>query len=713
MAKEEAALRNWTAFTRAYSTDHQDWLELAERCNDFYLGKQWDSEDAARLREENRPYLTLNQILQVVNAVRGHYSTTRADVVFKPKKGGATSDVAQTLTRLFDGILDANDFAAKEARVFEDGLIEDRGYFDVRISFDENVLGEVEIKTLDPRTVVLDPDAQEYDPSTWSEVFVTRWMSPEDLELYYGKKAKDRVLAVAATMDTFGERSMRFDTFGGDFPHTGLSSFPDDEKAIRSVRVIERQYRRMAKRREFVDLATGEARPVPETWDEERIEAVKLQYNLVTRERMVKRIRWTVSADSVTIFDDWSPYDHFTVVPYFPMFRRGNPSGLVRHMLDPQEQLNKIESQVLHVINTTANSGWVLEAGSLVNMTEDELEERGAETGLVLVHGKGRSAPQKIKPNTMPTGLEAYSGKALSYIQSIPGVAALLGQMPSPEVSGVALQSSQNRALLGLQVCFDNLDVTRGLLAKVVLNLIQKFYTEGRVYSVLDWRNPEQTQEEVAINQEIAGEIVNNVTLGEYFVQVSSAPARDTFEDTQFAQAIELRNAGVMIPDHHVIAASHLAGKRQIAEEVKNLQGLGEPNEMQQMQAQLQMQIAQLSVEEAAAKVAKIQAEAAALQAKAQTMVAGEQREMQVEAARLDLEAQRLKADLAKKAADLQTKIELAQVHTGTKQQLTRYTTLMKDQMQERKLNADAEKQNRQLIGQQIADQLNQAAVQN
>lgn len=691
MAKDSVALRNWNAFNRAYSTDHQDWLDMAERCNDFYLGKQWDSEDAAALRADGRPYLTLNQIMQVVNAVRGHYSTTRADITFKPKKGGATEDVANTLTRLFDSIMDENDFGARESRVFEDGLIEDRGYFDVRMGFDENVLGEVQITTLDPRTVVIDPDAQEYDPSTWSEVFITRWMSPDDVELYYGKAMRDKVLAVAATGDTFGQQSLRYDTFGGNFPHSGVSD-PEDEKMIRAVRIVERQYRRMAKQREFVDLTTGEARPVPENWDEERIQAVKSAYNLVIRDRMVKKIRWTVSCDAVTIYDDWSPYDHFTVVPYFPMFRRGNPSGLVRHMLDPQEQLNKIESQVLHVINTTANSGWILEAGSLVNMTEDELEERGAETGLVLVHGKGRSAPQKIKPNVMPTGLEAYSGKAMQYIQTIPGVASLLGQMPSSEVSGVALQSSQNRALLGLQVVFDNLDHTRKILAKCVLSLIQKFYTEARVYMVTDWRDPAMSQEQVAINQQVAGEIVNNVTLGEYFVEVSSAPARDTFEDTQFAQAIELRNAGVAIPDYHVIASSHLAGKRQIAEEVRNLQGMGEPNEMQQMQAQLQMQQAQLAIEELAAKVAKLQAEAQQYQAKAATLVAGEQREAQTTMAKLELEAKKVQTDLAKKAADLQTKLELAQVHTGTKSELTRYTSLMKDAQVDRKIMADLQK---------------------
>ena len=53
-----------------------------------------------------------------------------------------------------------------------------------------------------------------------------------------------------------------------------------------------------------------------------------------------------------------------------------------------QEQLNKISSQELHIVNTTANSGWIVESGSLSGMTADDLEEHGAETGLVLEYNE-------------------------------------------------------------------------------------------------------------------------------------------------------------------------------------------------------------------------------------------------------------------------------------------------------------------------------------
>lgn len=684
---------NWTAFWRAYNASgHEAWLTTAQKCDDFYIhGKQWDEALKQELEADGRPALTFNEILRVVNAVRGHYTTARADITFKPKRGAATADQATLLTKLTDSILEANDYASVEEQVFMDGIIEDRGYFDVRISYEENVLGEVQIKALDPREVVIDPDAKEYDPDTWNEVFIDRWMTPNDIEVFYGKEKRQSLEALAAGNDTYGDRSMRFNTFG-----ESTQAYPIDhvdDKELRSIRVIERQYRKLAMVREFVDLVTGETRPVPEHWSEDRVQFASKAFGLALRKRMVRRVRWTVTADKVVLFDDWSPYDHFTVVPYFPMFRRGRPSGIVRHLLDPQEQLNKVESQILHVVNTTANSGWMLEAGSLVNMDEQTLEQCGAETGLVLVYGKNRPKPEKIQPNQIPTGLENYAAKSATYVQNIAGAAGLLGLAPDAEVSGVVLDRAMSKALVGIQVFFDHLDKSRRIVGRRILECIQKFYTEPRVYRVTDWRDPEQPQEEVAINQEVAGEILNNVTLGEFDVVASSAPARDTFEETQFAEALQLREAGVMIPDHHIILASHLAGKRQIAEEVKQLQGLGEPTEAQLMLQELELRRTMAEIGKLEGEIANLQAQAQKAQAQAQTEVAAEQREMFDVVKRYEMEAARLIADLKKKADDLANKLQLAQLHAGAKDALTRYTTLSKGMQQERKLDADFERE--------------------
>jgi hypothetical protein len=126
----------------------------------------------------------------------------------------------------------------------------------------------------------------------------------------------------------------------------------------------------------------------------------------------MKKVRWTVTADTVVLHDDWSPYDHFTLVPYFPYWRRGKPFGMVRNLISPQEQLNKISSQELHIVNTTANSGWVVESGSLTGMTADDLEEHGAETGLVLEYNRGSTPPAKIQAKSYSYRFRSNSFKS-------------------------------------------------------------------------------------------------------------------------------------------------------------------------------------------------------------------------------------------------------------------------------------------------------------
>src|SRR5690606_33433114 len=54
----------------------------------------------------------------------------------------------------------------------------------------------------------------------------------------------------------------------------------------------------------------------------------------------IRRIRWTVTTQNVVLHDDWSPYDHFTVIPFFPIFRRGSTIGMVDNLEGPQELLN-------------------------------------------------------------------------------------------------------------------------------------------------------------------------------------------------------------------------------------------------------------------------------------------------------------------------------------------------------------------------------------
>ena len=626
----QLARDQWNAYTRARDNGHQDYIAVAKRCDAFYRGEQWDAADLSTLDDQGRPALTINTILPTINTVLGEQSTRRAEVTFKPK-GRGKQEIADTLTKLFLQISDNNKMDWIEAQVFSDGLIQDRGWFDVRIDFDDHIQGEVRITAKDPLDVLIDPDAKDYDPRTWNEVYETRWMSLDEIEEIYGQKKADQLRITVEQGSALGTDSVEYeevrygDTYSGVEYQQGNTVNPEEQRALRSVRVIERQYYRLKECMFFVDSVTGDMRQVPYNWTKKKRESFADQFGLEILTKLVRKVRWTVTADLVVLHDDWSPYDHFTLVPYFPFWRRGRPFGMVRNLISPQEQLNKISSQELHIVNTTANSGWIVETGSLSGMDADDLEEHGAETGLVLEFNRGSNPPAKIPPNQIPTGLDRISQKAALNIKSISGISDAMLGTDSPEVSGVAIRAKQNRGSLMIQVPLDNLAKTRQYLAEKILSLVQAYYTEERVVQIVNESDPMKGSEPMVVNQTgPEGEIINDLTLGEYDVVIATSPARDNFDEMQFAEALQLREVGVPIPDDIIVDYSHLSRKGEVAQRIRAMQGTEPPSEaeaqLQQFQAEASITQIQLEVAKLEAEVMKIQSEAELNVAKAEEM---------------------------------------------------------------------------------------------
>lgn len=665
--EHEIASSQWDRYVRARDNGHLDYIELAKKCDAFYRGDQWAMEDIATLDAEGRPALTINTILPTVNTVLGEQSSRRADVKFKPRKGG-DEDVANTLTKVFMQVADNNKLDWVEQQVFSDGLILDgRGYFDVRVDFSDSVEGEIRITAKDPLDILIDPDAKEYDPKSWNEVFETKWMTLDDIEEMYGKDKAEALRFIAENGNSFGRDSVEYEeTRYGDIDtredFLGAQIPGEDEyRNVKALRVIERQHRKLTRCEYYVDPLTGDQRQVPEAWGDRKAKKFAKDHNLSIISKMKKKVRWTVTCDQVVLHDDWSPYDDFTVVPYFAYFRRGKPFGMVRNLLSPQEQLNKIASQELHIVNTTANSGWLVESGSLVGMNADDLEEHGAETGLVLEYARGTTPPVKIQPNQIPTGLDRISQKAASNIKAISGINDSMLGTDSAEVSGIAIQAKQNRGTIMIQVPLDNLGKTRQYLAEKTLNLIQRFYTEERLIQITNEEDPMKPREPMIVNQMTPeGRIVNDLTLGEYDVVISTAPARDSFDEMQFAEAISLRSAGVAIPDDAIIEYSHLSKKAELAKRIRMITGVEqspEQMEMTAMQQQLAMQELQLGIEKIGAEIQKLQSEAAVNMAEVQDTA-----EIAPQ-----LKMMELQSEMRQKEMELQLRRELADLTNQTR----------------------------------------------
>lgn len=606
----ELATKTWNRYVWCRDNGHSTYMEKHDKCDAFFRGDQWDRVDLMKLRAVQRPALTINKIISTLSTVMGEQIFNRNEIAFRPRNRAA-QNVSETLTKVFKQISDNNQLDWKRSDMFADGIIGSRGFLDVRLSFTDSMQGEVVIDKLNPKNVIIDPDAEDYDPDTWGEVIVTKWLTADDIAVLYSKEDAELLRNQTNSYFPYGYDSIysRRDRFGEpSHPSYGVM----DNTLLRNIRVIDRQHRVLTNQKFFFDPRTGDLRTVPEGWDRNRIAAVVEQRGFTVVPRLVRRIRWTVVADNVVLHDDWSPYEHLTVVPYFPYFRHGRTIGLVENLLGPQELLNKVSSQELHVVNTTANSGWKVKAGALTNMSVEELEQRGAQTGLVIEVNE-MDAAEKIQPNQTPSGLDRISYKAEEHIKSISNVSDSMQGFDREDVAARAIQTKRQAGATNLAKPLDSLIRSDYILARNVLALVQEFYTEERLITITKDRMTGESEQVVVNEATPEGTIANDLTIGEYDVIVSSAPVRESLEDSQFEQAVQLRELGVQLPDSVLIESSRLQRKTEI---LKQMQG-DKDSEEGRRRAELEQRSQEAEVSKVEGEAAVKHADAALKQAKA------------------------------------------------------------------------------------------------
>ena len=544
------ATKIWNRYSWARDNGHSRYVLKADLCERHFAGDQWDLADKARLTLIRRPALTINKILGTVGNVLGEQIANRSEIAFRPRNG-STTETADVLNKVFKQIADANQLDWKRSDMFADGIIGSRGYIDIRLDYNDQMQGEVRYDLLNPKNVIPDPDGDQYDPDTWGEVFVTKWVTADDIALLYNKEDAEYLRNRGSSAFMYGYDSIEAnrDRFGDRINYGwGQNGGYDESNVQRNIRLIERQYRELDVQKHFVETETGDMRPIPKDFDRNRIAFFVDKFGFKIVKKLVRRIKWVVIADDVVLHDEWSPYKHFTPVPYFPHFRRGVTIGLVENLTGPQELLNKVTSQELHVLNTTANSGWKVKAGVLTNMSIEELEQRGSETGLVLEVSE-LDGIEKITPNATPQGLDRMSFKAEESIKSISGVSDSMQGFDREDVAAKAIQEKKKSGSTNLVKPLDNLVRTDFFIARNTLDLVQEHYTEARILTVLKDSMTGET-EDVGINQvdQKTGAIINDLMLGEFGVVITSVPHKETLEDSRSTRRSRCANSASRSP---------------------------------------------------------------------------------------------------------------------------------------------------------------------
>lgn len=634
----ELARDQYDNYRYCYDNGHDDWIAVAKVCFDFWRGNHWSPADRARLTREGRPALTLNVVESLIRSMKGIHRALRNDVRFAPVDNAPPDGArAQDLVWLHVQALNQLDFL--ESEVFEKGLIMGRSYYDVRVNFDENMRGQCEITSPRSQDVILDPSIDTYDTKKWPQFFKRRWVSYHDIAALYGKAAADEI-GHATIPDWYEYEDAFMSQRMGDLPYYKDENGP--LKLRRGHLLLERQYREMAMKEMFIDVDTGDVSEVPESWERNKVADVLAKTpGLSTTRRRVETIKWTVTAGRIVLHKADSPYKNLTIVPFFPSFVDGVTMGAVQSLIDPQQLFNKITSQELHIINTTANSGWKVKTGALKNMTVEELEQVGARSGFVAELDDINNM-EKITPNATPQGHDRLSFKADQIMRSLSGVSNQARGFAREDVAGEAIIENQAAQEINFAGWLGNLHRTKQMLACSVQDCVQAYYDDTRKLTISSGSIYRPQFQEVTINEpQPDGSVAYDVTKGKYTTVLVPAPTRNNLSEQDFKTLVMLRKElGVQIPDALMLELSPAANKAQIIQSItqdsNEVAAEQRAAEAQTQQAELAKVVAAAKKEEAAALLNQARAEKFAVEAASDPDAAYERIEM----ARIELDRQ-------------------------------------------------------------------------
>jgi hypothetical protein len=261
--------------------------------------------------------------------------------------------------------------------------------------------------------------------------------------------------------------------------------------------------------------------------------------------RPTRRVRWTTMVGDIIVYDDWSPYENLTIVPFFPYWRRGKTRGMVDDLIDPQREVNKRRSSEVDILTRVAHSGWLWHENSMREEEKEKIEQHGGAPGINIEwRGSSEMKPERIEPGSMPTAIRELEQAATLDLKEIAGINdSALGQVDRVQ-SGRAIEGRQRQSILGAESYFDNMRRTKRLLGLKKVEVIQNHYTEPRLLRI---QGEGSQWSWIGVNQRQAtGEILNNLTIGKYEVTTDETPLSATWMNAQFEEMMLMIEKGLL-----------------------------------------------------------------------------------------------------------------------------------------------------------------------
>jgi hypothetical protein len=574
--KINEVIKFWRLVNDADSTNRAEALMDVK----FAAGDQWPVEIQNSRNLESRPCLTINKIDAYIRQVTNQQRMQRPRIKVHPVNNLADYKIAQVIEGITRHIeVNSNADTAYDT-AFDYAVRMGWGYWRVNTkyvsetSFDQ----EIYIDTIDnPFTVYFDPNSILPDGSDAERCLITTVMD---------KKVFRENYPGADDGANFQQRSTGDDT---------ASWLTKEDIRVAEYFYIERE------RAKLYLLSDGTSGFADSDNFFARVEASGLTV-VDERDSFRKAVKW-IKCTAMEILEEktWAG-KYIPVVPCYGaqviIDDKRKKYGLVRFAKDPQRMYNFWRTSMTESVALAPKAKWLLAEGQDEGH-ENEWAMANIKSTPVLrykqkdIEGQPAPAPTRLQPEPPPTGIMEAAGAISADLQMVLGVLDP-NQLPSGNISGKALMGQQNQVDLSNFHFYDNMTRSIRQTGKIILDLIPKIYDTERVMRIIGSDGqPDMT----TINQANAiGEVLNDVTVGEYDVVMDTGPGFQTKRQQAVESMMPLLtgNAELFnIAGDLVFRNMDFPGADVIADRLAAMNPLANIDEQSDIPPEVQMRLAQ------------------------------------------------------------------------------------------------------------------------
>lgn len=518
-----------------------------------------------------------NRVKRVCSMITGHQRKNRKSTIVVPVEADDEKASSQNSKLLFHTMKGA-DFDEIHSDCFDKGTVTTGlafSYLWMDYSKDP-ICGDPRLDCVSATSMLVDPQFRKKDCSDANFLWYRRMLSPQALKAIIPVDMHEYLEHISKS----GARDGKFNQMAEAYNYSLTELLSYDEYWYKDFRDATF----------LIDPQAGLSREWTGSKEEMR-DFLSYFPHVRVKKYQVPTVKLAISVQGKPIYDGPNPLkiDRYPFTPYLGYYEPDIPdyawrvSGVVRNLRDSQFLYNRRKITELDILESQVNSGMKYKPSSLVD--PEDAYKKGQGKGIAMRLEADMNDVQEIQPPSIPPSMMQMSEMLGREIMEISGVNEELLGSANDDKAGVLAMLRQSAGVTTLQGLFDNADFAQKNTGEIMLEVIQKNFTKGKIQRIL--------------NEEPIPEFEHKAFLN-YDIRVEEGVNTTTQRQVAFAQMLQLHEMGIPIPPEFLLAEATVQNKDKLIEAIQQQQQ--QQQQAEQMKQQVEMALVQAQMKDLEAK---------------------------------------------------------------------------------------------------------------